>query len=40
MGCLLVVIKNIHLKAVESPRPRPDLTGWVIRLVSFALVAT
>jgi hypothetical protein len=29
MVCLLVVIKRIHLKAVESPRSSPDLTALI-----------
>jgi hypothetical protein len=32
MVCLLVVIKRIHLKAVESTHSSPVLTGWGIWL--------
>ena len=27
MGCLLAVVRNVHLKAVESQRYSRDLTG-------------
>ena len=32
MGCLLRVMRNVYLKAVESTHFSPDLTGWDFEL--------